>query len=687
MPDYVTFGHETVLPMKDMFEKKVFFRDYDTGDLQLDCNVLREYSTEMYEDFLNRSEWFINLSKKGIKEILETSSEKRDSKGVLLDSSSLPKNILNFKIINFSNSLNISQIRQENLNRLFLVKGLIKRITKVIPRTKEISYQCLTCGNLIKIPQSTKKINKPTICSCGNKRANLFTASVEGIGNVQELNLEEMPEETQGKQPRQIRVYLEGDLTDPTFMERLQPGKKVEILGIIQKLPAFMTKTDELENISDFMLNAINLKSLDEEDDLNISEEDMKQIQEIAANNPLKILSENLSPSIYGHEEIKQAIVLHLVKGTRITRPDGTFTRGDINVILVGDPGVSKSVLLKATTLRSPRSLYISGTRGSGVGLTAMVKKDEMTGDFALEAGALVLASGATVALDEIEKMDKDQLSSLYEPLEGQTVSINKAGISATLTAQTSVLAAANPIKGKFDMGQPLSTQIDLPLPLISRFDVVFIMLDKINEAKDSETANHLLKIYKEQEIKREKEISIPLFKKYIITARKVKPVISDEIDGPLVSTFIKIRQQSVNRDGTTVGIAISNRHIEALLRLATAHAKLRLSEKVEIDDFIVAKRLFLFSLTQVGYDEETGRLDLSRLTQKVPVTKRGKMEEVLHILSDLTQNQGDMIPYHEILKRARERQIDSWETENFLEQLKKEAKVIEPHSGVYQLL
>jgi DNA replicative helicase MCM subunit Mcm2 (Cdc46/Mcm family) len=245
------------------------------------------------------------------------------------------------------------------------------------------------------------------------------------------------------------------------------------------------------------MFTAFRIDLQEEEEDMELTEEDIDKIKEIARGNPLQLLAENVAPSIFGNEEIKKAIILQLAKGVKKQRgAGGTYTRGDINILLSGDPGQAKSVMGKETVLRCPNGRYVSGTRSSGVGLCASLRKDELLGSWALEAGIIVLCSGSLVVVDELDKMDKEQLSSLYEPLETQTVTLNKAGISATLKAETSILAAANPIKGKFDIRQPLASQIDLPPPLLNRFDLIFILLDKVDEARDRESVQHLFKVH-----------------------------------------------------------------------------------------------------------------------------------------------------------------------------------------------
>lgn len=679
----ITFGSEDkILPMKTYFEKQIFHRNYDTGNLELDLDLLREFHLESYESFVANPEEWIKIAKKSIKETLELIPEKKDSKGVLIEASTLPKNILNFKIKNLKNILTISEIRKDDMGKIYKISGIIKRITTTFTRTKDISFECSECGSILSLQQSQKRIVTPSRCSCGNKGK--FIEKSKSKINIQELNLEEMPEEIAGKQPQQLRVYLEDYLTDPTLSERLQPGKRIEITGIIKQLPPFMTKSDTEENISGFMLHAHLIDSLEEEDEISISDEDKTEIEKIAKDNPLKKLSQNLASSIYGHEVIKKAIILQLVKGAKKARPDGTQTRGDLHILLVGDPGQAKSVILKATSLRSPRSRYVSGTRSSSVGLTIMVKKDELSGQWCLEAGVIVLCHGSIVCLDEIDKVDKEQLSTLYEPLETQTVTIAKAGIAATLYAETSILAAANPIHGKFDFNQPITTQINLPPPLLNRFDLVFVLIDRQKDDYDKQALSHLFKIHKE-EIVQEEPISILLFKKFISYARKINPILEDDIYPELERIYLKIRRQSVKEGSGVQGLPINLRNAEGLIRLATANAKIRLSKKVELEDLKVAEEIFMYSLKQIGYDE-SGILDMSRVSERVPVSKLGKMERVKAMIRDLTKRLGKDVPYHELIQEAESIGIQAWEAETYIEELNRIGEIISPTKGYWRI-
>ena len=625
-------------------------------------------------DFLKLTEFSNNLSDK----ILVNPEETLKLMEIAFEEIGLVKNA-RIMLTNISQSIDIHQIRAKNIGEIFNVKGTIKRITKVIPRTINIKYSCPTCGTTISVIQRTRKRIEPRICACGRKGG--FKVESEEIKNIQELNLEEIQENLEGKQPQQLRVYLEDELTDGSLCSRLQPGRRVEVVGIIKKLPTFMNKDDSDSNLSEFMVYANNIIPSDTEDDLTITDEDIKTIREISLNNPLEKLSKSLVPEVYGNDMVKKAVCLQCVKGVGKERSDGSYSQEDINILITGDVGVSKSVTLKATTTRTPRARMIVGTKTSKTSLGAMAIKDELTDTWSLQCGPLVMASGSTLCLDELDKMYKENLSELLEPMSVSTVTIAKAGINATLPARVSILASANPIHGNYDLSQPLAKQIDLPTPILNRFDLIFILLDRPNEEFDSKAVEHIFKSYKE---KMEPEIPITLFKKYITYCRKLKPVIDEGLVNYVQDFYVNIRAKSRSPDMMTIPVNLRN--MEAVVKLAEAHAKLRLSEKVEVLDLNVAKEIFMFCVKQLGVDEDTGVFDMSRLSQKLPLSKRGKLERFFEIINRLSETTEEM-RYGILLEEAEKLNIKSWEVNMFLEELQKEMKIFEPRKGFFKVV
>ena len=364
-------------------------------------------------------------------------------------------------------------------------------------------------------------------------------------------------------------------------------------------------------------------------------------------------------------------------------KSDGGSTRGDIHILLVGDPGVAKSVTLKFISTVAPRGRYVSGKAATGAGLTASVVKDEFLKGWSLEAGAMVLSNKGIVCIDEIEKMSEHDRSTMHEAMEQQTVTISKANIHATLRAETSVLAAGNPKLGRFDPYTPIPQQIDISPALLSRFDVIFILRDLPNRAQDEAIASHVLEEHKQKVVR--DVIEPKLLRKYISYARKKQaPKLTEEASNEIKDFYISLRNQSVRADTEIKPIPITARQLEAIIRLSEACAKLRLSDKVECEDARRAIKLLKHSLKQVGYDEETKTFDIDRVTTGMPSSKRGKILAVKETLSELESKLGKLIPYEEI-EKALGGKLSKDELEESINQLSKAGDIFKPKKGYIQ--
>jgi replicative DNA helicase Mcm len=349
-------------------------------------------------------------------------------------------------------------------------------------------------------------------------------------------------------------------------------------------------------------------------EELNISEEDERQIHELAADpNVLEKLALSIAPSIYGYEEVKKALVLQLFGGVKKIKNDGTRTRGDFHLLLVGDPGVAKSVILKFISGIAPKGRYVVGKSASGAGITATVVRDEFMRGWSLEAGAMVLANKGIVCIDEMDKMDPQDRSAMHEAMEQQTVTISKANVQATLRAETSVLAAANPKLGRFNPYDTVANQIDMPPTLINRFDVIFILKDLPDRTRDEAIANHVLVEHKEFGSKLNMDFN--LFRKYIAYAKqKVQPFLTEDSIAEIKKFYVDLRNMPVSGDQVMRPLPISARQLEALIRLSEASARARLSVQVSREDAKRAIDLMKYYLTQVGYDYETKTFDIDRI-------------------------------------------------------------------------
>ncbi len=616
--------------------------------------------------------------------ILEKPEEMLSSLELALDEIGLVKNPrIRFLDLPPNSFIKVRNIRSKHLNKFIWIEGIVRQASDVRPQVVSAKFECPSCGTLISVLQLDKKFKEPSRCSCGRK--GFFKLVSKQMVDAQRLVIEESPESLSGgEQPRRVNVFLKEDLVEPRMEERTTPGSKIRVFGILNEVPVPLP-TGNVSTRFDLAIDANNVIPLEETyEDLKISEEDELQIKELSLDpHVFKKLAENIAPSIYGYEEVKQALVLQLFGGVRKEKLDRTVFRGDIHVLLVGDPGVAKSVTLKFVSMIAPRGRYVVGKSASGAGLTATVVRDEFLRGWSLEAGAMVLSNKGIVCIDEIEKMDPNDRSAMHEAMEQQTVTISKANVQASLRAETSVLAAGNPKFGRFDPYQTIASQIDIQPTLLNRFDVIFILRDNPDKAKDDAIASHVL--FEHKDTKARGSIDVELFRKYIAYAKKIiQPKLSDEAIEEIKKFYVTLRNAPTAADLPLRPIPITARQLEALVRLSEASAKTRLSEKVEKQDAIRAINLMKYYLMQAGYDYETKSFDIDKIVTGVTASKRGKILEVKESIIRLESKIGKLIPVEEIEKEL-EGKMQKTDLDDVLDKLALSGDIFHPKKGYIQ--
>ncbi len=634
--------------------------------LLIDFAELSKYDPDLATELLDAPEETIKAIEKAIEQF---------------DVEGLANFRIRFNNLPQSQHVMIRDIRSKHINKLLFVNGIIKQKSDVRPQVTSARFECPICGNIMNVLQLEGTFKEPTRCGCGRKGK--FVMLDKELVDAQGIVLEESSENLEGgEQPKRINVLLKDDLVSPLSEKRTSPGSKVEVVGVVKEVPIISRSGAKLTRF-DLMIDSNYLQPTEDTFyEVNISEEEEKEILEIA-NDPkgYEKLVNSIAPSIYGYERIKEALLLQLMGGVRKIRSDSIVSRGDMHVLLCGDPGSGKSALLKRITQIAPKGRYVSGKGVSGAGITAAVVRDEFLRGWALEAGAMVLSSDGLVCVDELDKMSSEDRSAMHEALENQTVSISKANIQATLIARTTVLAAANPKFGRFDPYGIIADQIDLPPTLINRFDLIFPIKDLPEDIRDERMARHILTLHQSPEVN-EPEINTNLLRKYVAYARqRVSPKLTDGALEEIKDFYLKMRKSGGGEGGIRT-IPISARQLEALVRLSEASARTRLDDRVTRKDAKKAIELLDYCLSQVGLDRETGKIDIDRIATGIGASQRSHVLILKDIIGELEAKLGKSIPIEELVAEAKNRGLDEDKVEEALERLKRSGDVFEPRRG-----
>jgi replicative DNA helicase Mcm len=641
---------------------------------------LRKEQNVIFIDFMTLTEFSNVLSDEVIvnpEEALQIIEQAIEQSG-LLDNARVRLNNLP-KI----QEIKIRNIRSKHLNELVVIEGIIRQASDVRPQVVNAKFECPSCGTVISVLQMEKKFREPSRCSCG-RRGGFKLISKEMV-DTQRLVIEESPESlTGGEQPKRINVFVKEDLVEPKMEEKTTPGSRVKAIGVLKEVPVPLS-TGGLSTRFELAIEANNLIPLEETfEELDINEEDERQILEISQDPKVfDNLANSIVPDVWGYEEIKKSLVLQLFGGIQKSLSDGSKSRGDIHILLIGDPGVAKSVTLGFMANIAPKGRYVVGKSASGAGLTATVVRDEYLKGWSLEAGAMVLANKGLVCIDELEKMDPTDRSAMHEAMEQQSVTISKANVQATLRAATSVLAAANPKFGRFDPYQSIAQQIDLPPTLINRFDIIFTLRDMPDKAKDEKIATHILRDPEKQGhgmlIPRE------LFRKYVAYSKqRVHPKLTKEAVEELKKFYVELRNKPISSESAMRPIPISARQLQALVRMSEASAKVRLSNEVSREDAKKSIDLMKYYLMQVGYDYESKTFDIDRISTGIPTSQRSKIITVRETITHLESRLGSLIPLEELEKEL-DNKLSKDEIDEAINKLQASGDIFKPKRGYVQ--
>ena len=662
-------SYKYVQAVDEMMPRNAKFIVVDYNDLVSEPEIESIFHTDPDEIFLAFS--------RAIKETLQTRFP---------DYAEKIKDEVRVRLANFPLERSLRQINSETIGRITSVSGMVVRASEVKPLAKELTFVCPDHHPTKIIQVKGMSINVPTVCDHANCKHRDFELKPDESKFIdfQILRLQELPEDLPpGQLPHYIDVTIKQDLVD-----NARPGDRIILTGLVRIEQEQVTGVSRghsglyrlrIEGNNIEYLGGRGTKTSRKIEREEISPEEEKIIKALSSTPDIyDQLIDSFAPHIQGQTLIKEAILLLVVGSTQRTLGDGSKIRGDINVFLVGDPGTAKSEMLKFCARIAPRGLYTSGRGSTAAGLTAAVVRDK-TGIMMLEAGAVVLGDQGLVCIDEFDKMKPEDRSALHEVMEQQSASIAKGGIVATLNARTSILAAANPMYGKYDPFKNITENVNLPIPLLTRFDLIFVVRDIPTKERDQKIARHIIDFHTPHGTDMRSAIDVDILTKYLSYAKHMSPVLTREAEEKILNYYLDMRKVE-SEDMITV----TPRQLEGIIRLSTARARLLMKDKVEEEDAERAIYLIQTMLEDAGVDVNTGKVDLGVLHGR-PRSEVSKIQLFMDILKALEGDTRSPVEEKEFVDElVKTDKFTEEEARDYIRKMLREASIYESRPGHY---
>ncbi|MGA2523249.1 MAG: minichromosome maintenance protein MCM [Candidatus Bathyarchaeia archaeon] len=638
------------------------------NSILIDFEELYGFDQALAEQLLNRPEEYLQHAGKGAYEQLRIEDAEYAEK--------IEKIII--RIVQLLGKEQLRKLGSKQMTKLVMIEGIVVRATPVRPMVLQGAFKCRRCGTMNMVEQTGQFLKAPSVCvapDCGRDGPFEFVQEESTFIDSQDLRLQEKPEDLPpGQLPRTLAVKTVGD----DIVDVARPGDHVSIVGIVH---AFAPSLMGMGKLRTFILqldaNSVELLGKEPETSPPTPEEEEK-IHALGKDPWVhRKIRDSIAPSIFGYEHIKEAIMYLLFGGVSKSLPDVSI-RGEPNILLIGDPGTAKSQLLQYVARIAPRGLYTSGRGTTAAGLTAAVVR-EKGGSMSLEAGALVLADKGIACIDEMDKMRPEDRVAIHEAMEQHTVSVAKGGIVATLNARTAVLAAANPSLGRYEPNRTVAENVPLPVTILSRFDLIFVLRDVPNKESDSKMSKHILEIHRRGVSPVEAQVDAELLRKYVSYAKGIKPVLSEEALKQLSDFYLAMRSAS-ETEGSPV--AITARQLESLVRLSEARARVALRREVTAEDAGAAITIMKKSLEEVGIDLSSYKMDIDLIMTGRPKSIRDRLSIVLSTLMSLEKVTGIVEKDALVTELETKSKIPRNEVERMISQLLREGTIYEPREG-----